>query len=244
MTSVEWVEPVLTWANQAKLSGLRTPRVLEIRSDDFMEEFLQAMAGDAPHTYVATHLARPTNNAIKLYQPLHGCYYLVMASLVCRQVGLPDRNVRRNQGEKTGFVVRRQVGNVEEGWVNVGERRGWQALDPATGLTAGEEILPLHPVRVCTAQTPGLAAYRVNGDCERVVYQGYVPAGNRDKYTATKKFLPSPNQSKEQLFSSYLTEIANDDTSNAEDGNGGFRGSEFDTRVIAAWMQYLSLIHI
>ena len=164
-----------------------------------------------------------------------------MASLVCRQVGLPDRNVRRNQGEKTGFVVRRQVGNVEEGWVNVGERRGWQALDPATGLTAGEEILPLHPVRVCTAQTPGLAAYRVNGDCERVVYQGYVPAGNRDKYTATKKFLPSPNQSKEQLFSSYLTEIANDDTSNAEDGNGGFRGSEFDTRVIAAWMQYSAL---
>lgn len=241
MTSVEWVEPVLTWANQAKLSGLRTPRVLEIRSDDFMEEFLQAMAGDAPHTYVATHLARPTNNAIKLYQPLHGCYYLVMASLVCRQVGLPDRDVRRNQGEKTGFVVRRQVGNVEEGWVNVGERRGWQALDPATGLTAGEEILPLHPVRVCTAQTPGLAAYRVNGDCERVVYQGYVPAGNRDKYTATKKFLPSPNQSKEQLFSSYLTEIANDDTSNAEDGNGGFRGSEFDTRVIAAWMQYSAL---
>ena len=51
---------------------------------------------------------------------------------------------------------------------------------------------------------------------------------------------------KRQPFSSYLTEIANDDTSNAEDGNGGFRGSEFDTRVIAAWMQYsaLSLIHI
>ena len=49
------------------------------------------------------------------------------------------------------------------------------------------------------------------------------------------------DRSKEQLFSSYLTEIANDDTSNAEDGNGGFRGSEFDTRVIAAWMQYSAL---
>ena len=241
MTNVEWVEPVLTWSNQARLSSLRTPRVLEIRSDDFMAEFLQAMAGRAPHTYVAGHLARPTNNAIKLFQPLHGCFYLVMASLVCRQVGLPDRDVRRNRGESTGFVIRRQIGNAEEGWVNVGERRGWQPVDPKTGLTADEELLPLHPVKVCTAQTPGLAAYRVNGDCERVVYHGYLPAGNRDKYTATKKYLQAGSQKNEELFNSYLTEIANDDTSNVEDANGGFRGSEFDTRVIGPWMQYSAL---
>ena len=82
MAKVVWVEPALAWSPQAKLSALRTPRVLEIRSDDFMEEFLQAMGGPSPHTYMQSHLMAPKGGALKLFQPLHGCYYLVTASLV------------------------------------------------------------------------------------------------------------------------------------------------------------------
>jgi hypothetical protein len=238
MTNVVWVEPALTWSSQAKLSGLRTPRILEIRSDDFMEEFLQAMRGVSPHTYIQNHLMTPKSGKIKLFQPLHGCYYLVTASLVCRQVGLPDRTVKGSQGETTGFVIRRWVGNEEQGWVNEGDTRGWNTVDPKKGLVDEEEILPMNPVSVCTEKTPGLAAYQISGSCERVVYHGYLPVGNRDKYTATKKYIPAANQTNEQLFSTYLTEVRTDDVGNLEDANGGFRASEFDTRVIAAWTAY------
>jgi hypothetical protein len=242
MTNVVWVEPALAWASQAKLTGLRTPRVLEIRSDDFMEEFLQAMRGAAPHTYLQSHLmTTPKNGALKLFQPLHGCYYLVTASLVCRQVGLPDRTVKGNQGETTGFVIRRWVGSEEQGWVNEGDTRGWNSIDPKKGLVAEEEILPMNPVTVCTEKTPGLAAYRIGGSCSRLIYHGYLPVGNRDKYTATKKYTPAANQTNEQLFSTYLTEVRTDDVGDFEDADGGFRAGEFDTRVIDAWEQYNTL---
>jgi hypothetical protein len=239
MTNVEWVEPALTWSSQAKLNALRTPGVLEIRSDDFMEEFLQAMRGASPHTYIQDHLMTPKNGALKLFQPLHGCYYLVTASLVCRQVGLPDREVKRKQGEATGFVIRRRVDSVEQGWINEGDKRGWNNVDPKK-LVDEEEIFPMNPVKVCTQKTPGLAAYRMNGNCERVVYHGYLPVGNRDKYTATKKYATPANQTNEELFSTYLTEVRIDDVSNVEDRDGGFRASEFDTRVIGPWIEYIT----
>lgn len=243
MAQVEWVEPALTWPAGAKVSSIRAPRIVELRTDEFMEEFLQAMRGEQPHAYVQDRLAPLAGSAVKLFQPLHGCYYLVLASLVCRQVGLPDREVRRSAGQAAGFVVRRIAGGVEQGWVNEGEHRGWNAVDPRQGLVADEEVLPLHGVKVCTEQAPGLAAYRVNGNCLRTIYHGYVPVGNYDKYTAEKKYAPAapkatPAQAEAQnaaLFSAYLTEVYADDTANLEDARGGFRASEFDTRVIAPW---------
>lgn len=238
MTNVIWVEPALTWSASAKVSTLRTPRLLEIRSDDFMEEFLQAMRGTTPHTYLNSNQPKRTNGTVKLFQPLHGCYYLVTASLVCRQVGLPDRDVKRSVGEATGFVVRRKSGGVEEGWVNEGERRGWNAVNPLQGLVDDEELLPLNPIKVCTKKTPGLAAYRMHGNCERTIYHGYLPVGNRDKYTATPTYPATASQTNQQLVGAYLSEIYADDTSNLEDKDGGFRASEFDTRVIGPWKAY------
>jgi hypothetical protein len=242
---VEWMEPALLWPAGAKANNIRAPRIVEIRTDEFMEEFLQAMRGERPHAYVQDRLAPAAGGAVKLFQPLHGCYYLVLGSLVCRQVGLPDRAVRRNAGQATGFVVRRITGGVEQGWVNEGEHRGWNPVDVRKGLVTDEEVLPLHPVQVCTEQTPGLAAYRVQGNCARTIYHGYVPVGNYDKYTAEKKYAPAapkatPDAAAAQnaaLFSAYLAEVYADDTGGLEDAGGGFRASEFDTRVIGPWQQ-------
>ena len=44
---------------------------------------------------------------LKLYQPAHQRYYLVGATLICQQPGLPDRKIDAGKAEKASFVIRR-----------------------------------------------------------------------------------------------------------------------------------------
>src|SRR4051794_35485729 len=174
MSNVEWVEPALLWEKR-KLESIKRPRLLEFQSDDFMPEFLGAMATQEtcapPAAYLKGKAIDTAKTNLKLYQPLHGCFYLVTASLVCRQLGLPDKSVVRKNGEKTSFVIRRtntipgssgKTFTQEEGWVDVGANKGWQPLVDSKGRSvsarADEERFPLHPVTVsnrAAAADPG-----------------------------------------------------------------------------------------
>ena len=68
----------------------------------------------------------------RLFQPLSQRYYLVVASLVCRRVGMPDRAVRPSKGERTTFVVRRLAATAAS---RPGSRPGPPATpgDPPSG---------------------------------------------------------------------------------------------------------------
>ena len=284
MANVEWVEPALLWDGRP-LETLRRPRLLEIRSDVFMDEFLAAMAngavggpangapngngagGDTADAgqYLRAKAIDGGKQDLKLYQPLHGCFYLVTGSLVCRQWGLPDRNVVRKNGEKTSFVVRRRstVSDdkgatllVEEGWVDQGPQRGWQRLVDAKGrpvaVRMDEERFPLHGVSVCTKSLPQLggpalgqagaqaltrAVYR-----ERMVYHGYLPTGNREKYIA--KFSPAPESAGDgkAALADYLAtlkDVTDDLPAGVKDKDFDFRLDEFDSRVIGPWQALL-----
>src|SRR5919202_5635387 len=106
--SVEWIQPAPLWSgNPAELRGeaFRRPRLLQFADDQFLPRFLDLLGGRAAGDVVALDGA---GSALKLYQPLHGRYYLVAASLVCRRLGLPDREVARQNGERTTFVLRRR----------------------------------------------------------------------------------------------------------------------------------------
>lgn len=284
---MEWVEPAPLWDGRG-LETLRRPRLLEIRSDAFMEEFLTAMGSGAAagsangagtlsgHGSNGSGAASGTADAgqylrakaidgerqnVKLYQPLHGCFYLVTASLVCRQLGLPDRSVARKNGEKTSFVVRRRStvrdgkGSavlVEEGWVDEGPLRGWQPLVDAKGrpvaVRADEERFPLHGVSVCAKTLPQVAGPPIGqagvqlvarGACrERTVYHGYLPAGNREKYIA--RFAPAQANAHDgkAALADYLATLQSATDAlpaGVKDKNFDFRLDEFDSRVIGPW---------
>lgn len=231
MPSVEWVEPAIVW-NGRRLPQLAQPRLAEFASDNFLPEFLEAMGATGAQADPGAYLNERLLNADgvpKLYQPLHGRYYLVTGSLVCRQLGLPDKVVDQANGEQVGFVVRREVQGqngsasqpVEQGWIEEGPQRGWQAVD-AAGRLAGEERFPLHPVRACVATRQSLEQFRPVTSClrERTVYHGYLATGNRKKYLEVAPVSSNPQ--------AYIAEI---DAA----PNENFRLNEFDSRVIAPW---------
>ncbi|PKN92453.1 MAG: hypothetical protein CVU44_15070 [Chloroflexi bacterium HGW-Chloroflexi-6] len=125
---------------------------------------------------------------LKLYQPSHMRYYMVTASLVCRQVGMPDRSISTGAQEKASFVVRRlmlknpaafPVGVTPPEPAAAPEKYeeyafvdgAWQKAVDIHLLAPGEEQHPFFAMNYL--QTDG---YR------RRLFGGLVPTGKRDAY--------------------------------------------------------------
>lgn len=205
-TLTQWAAPAPLWAGQTDPAGMRQPILLRFTSDTFMEDLQAVLNSQMPgqisaYTAVRESFAEPLPKAIgitrpappnlKLYQPAHGHFYLVAASLVCRQTGLPDRALE--SGQSVGFVLRRLDAQGNElAWVSdeSGKGRLWQSLSAqeSQGLAKDsqgqviEEVFPLFPLTYC------------DGGRKRRVLAGLVPTSSREtfKAAAALPILPSP----------------------------------------------------
>lgn len=230
MHVTQWKEPALSWNGKVAEDGRAA--ILEIRSDDFVPQFLQAMAGADPGAYYDRHhlVPRPAGHLLKLYQPLHSRYYLVTASLVCRQVGLPDKAINRANGESVFFVIRRRTGSGEEAWISVDKGGYWLPLQGQAVLrvAAGEERLPLHPVQIQPSPPSPRSVFTDN--VPRELHYGYIPAGNRNKYRDTLGRAMTAVPAPQALVNSFFTDA---------EANGlpikGFRHEMFNRRVFLPW---------
>ena len=198
----DWLEPVPFWEPGGTEAGeaLIRPALLEFATDSFMDDFLaEATSGhdadwqklkqrvipyrsasDAPEDEtdalnpLRTNIAQP----LKLFHPAHQRYYLLCASLCCRQPGFPDREVRKVDGESVFYVLRKiDKNNKEYGWVVDGLTKSWQ-LVPGNGkfVLDKEDRLPMFATNSC---------------CQRMVQYGYVAVASRDTY---KGDVPAFNQ--------------------------------------------------
>jgi len=129
----------------------------------------------------------------KFFQPVHGRFYLVAASLVCRLPGLPDHTVKDNKDERTTFVLRRLrpkagLSNVdlrvfdplrcdEYAWTVSSDRSGWSRVD--SGLGTDEEQLPMSGLKFASGATG------------RRLFTGLVPASRRQDYVAGREIKPA-----------------------------------------------------
>lgn len=112
--AVEWATGEPLWgAAGDDVAALRRPALLRYASDRFMDELETDVRSGA--SAVAARVATPVGyrrrpvappegwtgapEHLKLYQPAHGHFNLVAASLVCRVPGLPDRHVDAGQEE-------------------------------------------------------------------------------------------------------------------------------------------------
>ena len=168
---VQWTGPALLWPGDS--NTFDQPWLVELQGDRFLPDFLDMLGGRLPAS-PPTQLGnmQPTTtvrggSTAKLFQPLHNRYYLVTGSLVCRQLGLPDKTVVRRDNEATSFVLRRRKSSnqAEEGWVEEAADRGWHALGNEC-LLADEERFPVHAVQ---------------SNC-RSIHYGYISVDSREKY--------------------------------------------------------------
>jgi len=117
---IRWYSPAPLWPKRLQNGTgdrLQRPELLQFKRDDFMAE-LQTTLEDTPNAldekraegekYLGRNgTTESVKGPIPLYQPAHERYYLVTASLVCRERGLPDRTVDTANEEKVAFVLRR-----------------------------------------------------------------------------------------------------------------------------------------
>jgi hypothetical protein len=187
---VQWVTPAPLWSTAAaQPASMRRPTLLRFASDTFMDDFVALLSRRpadlatltaTPRSYRARPIGKPPTwtppppPTLKLYQPIHGHFYLLAASLVCRRAGLPDRAVDPGQEERVGFVLRRKNAHGQElGWVDDPETgKGWRALATPTERGADEELLPLFPLDFAQA------------DRTRRLHAGLIPTSSVETFRA------------------------------------------------------------
>jgi hypothetical protein len=179
----DWLRPDALRDGAIDTSGweaLFRPAILEYATDDFIPAFLADLAaarGGAPAVLRGREVALGGATTPKLFQPLHGRFYLVVAALACRHPGFPDRCVRRACEETVFLVQRRRVNGAEFGWIAEGPSAGWQPASPGN-LVEGEERIPLLPT------PPG-----VDG---RALWFAYLPVASRETFTPVAALDPNP----------------------------------------------------
>ena len=183
----DWFKPSLVWqvdGQDFRQPDFFRPQLLEFHSDNFMEDFFAAAGAAKPDALQNHILAAPAGSDTnrKLFQPVHGRYYLTCTSLCCRLPGFPDREVRLADGENVFFVLRKLVGSNEAGWTEHGwvadeQKKGWYSLgnQPRRVLNAkekdpgNEERLPL---------------FTTTAGNDRPILFGYVPVASQETYLA------------------------------------------------------------
>jgi hypothetical protein len=186
---IDWLKPSPLWRlaeGDFRQVDFFRPTLLEFASDDFMPEFFAAARASRPDALSDTIL-RPTESGVfKLFQPIHGRFYLVCASLCCRIPGFPDRIVDSGAGESVFFVIRRLLSGQEFAWVGEEGQRAWQATNgqPRRALE-GEQRLPLA---------------KTTAGNDRPLHFGYVPVASGETYKVPAAQLPlDPDESPPDL---------------------------------------------
>lgn len=147
---------------------------------------LRQSAALQPKARVAPAVTTP-EQPLKLYQAAHQRHYLVSASLVCAQHGLPERGVVPGGSEQVHAVLRRLLPDPGQPndktlheWAYVQDADGprWQRVAASADAgrpVADEERLPLF----------GLAFQDDLGHARRL-WTGLVPVGRREDYMGTR----------------------------------------------------------
>jgi hypothetical protein len=174
--AIDWLRPAPLWDLDGRdFTDFFAPTLLEFKSDDFMDEFFAAAGAPGGAGLRGAVMGRPEDGALKLFQPVHGCFYLVCSSLCCRVPGFPDRAIRRANDERVSFVLRKLAQGVEYAWAGPGDERSWQPV-PGAGraLLADEERLPMA---------------EASAACGRKLHFGYLPVASGESY---KRPAPAP----------------------------------------------------
>lgn len=173
-----WVAAAPLWNERVKDRALlRRPALLQFKSDAFMEQLFGELEQEPAK--VGDRVLEPgPDGSLKLFQPIHGHYHLVAASLVCQVPGLPDHPVDPAREERAELVLRRLAGNVELAWVpgaDASSPGAWRPVADPEAVEEGEELLPLFP-----------GAFFEEGGMRRRLYFGLVPTSSGETFLAAE----------------------------------------------------------
>lgn len=200
---VQWVTASPLWASVLERThhdeqrlAMREPALLRFERDSFMDDVGKLL--DREPSRLVDHVATPVTyrlpapgeteppvpDELKLFQAVHGHFYLVAATLTCRRPGLPEHEVNTSMKERVVFVLRRHDNDGGEwAWVDdptAKDGKSWKQLTKkqAELIDPDEELLPLFPLR-----------YTVDERLRRL-YVGLVPTASGDVFKAAGPLSP------------------------------------------------------
>jgi len=188
---LQWLSPAPLWRAAdvgPAASGITQPWIAELRTDSFVDEFLDTLAGVAGRSPADLAGMRPEVTAgstdpstpYRLFQPLSRRYYLLTASLACRRPGIPDHRLSPAENDRVFFVMRQiDSAGAEKGFVD-----GQWIPASSAAVLPGEQEHPMHPASVAAFAEPGTAAANLGmakgSASSRTVFYGYIPVTSRD----------------------------------------------------------------
>jgi hypothetical protein len=211
ISPVQWAAPSMLRNGNAM--NMQKPILLGFQSDTFMRDFMAVVKINPAQ--IKDYIAKPESfrkaplgigwlaphpSQLKLYLPVHGCFYLILASLVDIVPGtFTDHPVSFRNQEKAGFVLRRLAPDGKEmAWVSDPTKsppsnKTWQELsaDQQTKSVPNETLSRLF-------QMP----YQENGQ-QRFILAGFVATTSKETYqeseTSTQE-LPKIDPKGETLY--------------------------------------------
>ena len=194
---VQWVTAAPLWNDASSAPVvMQRPALLRFETDTFMEDLTSLLAKSpqrldefvaVPKSYRQRPIGeemnwKPTteNGALKLFQPAHGQFNLVTATLVCRLPGMPDRALEPAR-DQVGFCLRRlDVDGAEMAWSSREGRKVWQRIAPVEidRTSLGEEVLPLFAVPF------------FENNHRRRLFVGLIPTSSRETFQSAPTLAP------------------------------------------------------
>ena len=117
----------------ASFAGGPGPVVLERTDEDFIETILANLAtADGRRAVADTAMKGPSggNVALKVFQPVHRTFHVVLVEAWCDTVGHPRLDPARI--DSAGMVIRRVAQGGHQGWLQAGRKlRAWATLSEA-----------------------------------------------------------------------------------------------------------------
>jgi hypothetical protein len=202
--TIQWVTASPLWPDVVQSepaavetrARMRRPALLRFASDSFMDDLVALL--DAHPDNLAELEARhesfrppppgegpdwePAAERLKLYQAVHGRFYMIAATLTCRAPGLPEHPADSARGETVSFVLRRNQDGGEWAWLSrpAGGTPKWAPVPAGreAALATGEDQLPLFPLNYDHAGR------------HRRLYVGLVPTSSRETFAAAGPLSP------------------------------------------------------
>lgn len=207
------------------------PSLVERKDEDFLTALLNELQAPHPHHMVGRDKPSAVKSVLRLHQPVHRVYSLVLVEAHCETFMTP--RLDHAKIESSGFVVRRVVQPKSknkrelirttrqfEGWLNdQGDVLGWKLLgdvnvdpDPArrrrqrlTGDAAVDaELLPAPDLRAEQVTSLFLAPPEVARATGRTVLYGVIPTSSTARAGAPPKGEPANDDEWRQHLSLLL----------------------------------------
>uniref|UniRef100_A0A832A8H8 Uncharacterized protein n=1 Tax=Desulfacinum infernum TaxID=35837 RepID=A0A832A8H8_9BACT len=125
-------KPTIRLAGSAAVGALETaprPTILQFAEPDCVLTLLDILRHPEWKTALSNKVAaeRTSEKRLRLYQPVHRLFHLVLVDAACTRPGEPRLDPKRV--EKAGFVIRRVRKSALQGWMRQGETvLGWKDL--------------------------------------------------------------------------------------------------------------------